>query len=397
MKTGLDVVKAALLGAESYAFGTVALTVIGCKILRICHQNRCTVGVATQDEKLREYFVGSTDKVVNFFTLLAEDVREILAELGYESLEEIIGKSDLLHVRDDEFAKKFDFSSVLMNIDGVNTCKNSSNDPFDPNDFEHEILKEVYKVIENPSEKIVIHRTIKNTNRSFGALVSGEIAKFYGNKGLSSDSIKFELDGIAGQSFGAFLIHGVKIRLRGFANDYIGKGMNGGQIVIIPKYQREGYTSGGNTCLYGATGGKLFIAGEVGERFCARNSGAITVVEGTGDHACEYMTGGIVTILGDTGVNFGAGMTGGIAFVYDTKHVFIDKLNQELVIAERIDTDDMDEARHFLKRQLRAHINKTKSKKAIYILENFRHTVRYFWIVRPKDMTQAPLNPEEGD
>ena len=397
LKTGLDVVKAALLGAESYAFGTVALTVIGCKILRICHQNRCTVGVATQDEKLREYFVGSTDKVVNFFTLLAEDVREILAELGYESLEEIIGKSDLLHVRDDEFAKKFDFSSVLMNIDGVNTCKNSSNDPFDPNDFEHEILKEVYKVIENPSEKIVIHRTIKNTNRSFGALVSGEIAKFYGNKGLSSDSIKFELDGIAGQSFGAFLIHGVKIRLRGFANDYIGKGMNGGQIVIIPKYQREGYTSGGNTCLYGATGGKLFIAGEVGERFCARNSGAITVVEGTGDHACEYMTGGIVTILGDTGVNFGAGMTGGIAFVYDTKHVFIDKLNQELVIAERIDTDDMDEARHFLKRQLRAHINKTKSKKAIYILENFRHTVRYFWIVRPKDMTQAPLNPEEGD
>ena len=397
LKTGLDVIKAALLGAESYAFGTVALTVIGCKILRICHQNRCTVGVATQDERLREHFVGTVDKIINFFTLLAEDVRELLAKLGYESLEEIIGRSDFLHIKDDEFARKFDFSSVLMNIEGENTCKKVSNEPFDPNEFEHKILKKIYKVIENPEEKIVLHKTIKNTNRSFGALVSGEIAKYYGNKGLPEDSIKFELDGTAGQSFGAFLINGVKIRLKGTANDYIGKGMNGGQIVIIPKYQRDGYSSGGNTCLYGATGGKLFIAGEVGERFCVRNSGATTVVEGTGDHACEYMTGGVVTILGKTGVNFGAGMTGGVAFIYDTEHLFIDKLNQELVIAERIDTDDMDEARHFLKRQLRAHINKTKSKKASYILENFRHSVRDFWIVRPKDMTKAPLNPDEGD
>ena len=397
LKTGLDVIKAALLGAESYAFGTVALTVIGCKILRICHKNRCTVGVATQDEKLRAHFVGTVDKIVNFFTLLAEDVREQLAELGYESMEEIIGKSDFLHVKSDEFAQKFDFSSVLMNIDGANTCKKASNDPFDPNDFEHKILKEVYKVIESPKDKIVLHKTIQNTNRSFGALVSGEIAKYYGNKGLPEESIKFELNGTAGQSFGAFLINGIKIRLHGTANDYIGKGMNGGEIVILPKYQRDGYSCGGNTCLYGATGGQLFVAGEVGERFCVRNSGAITVVEGTGDHACEYMTGGVVTILGNTGVNFGAGMTGGVAFIYDTEHVFIDKLNQELVIAERIDTDDMDEARHFLKRQLRAHINKTKSVKASYILDNFRHSVRDFWIVRPKDMTKAPLNPNEGD
>ncbi len=397
LKTGLDVIKAALLGAESYAFGTVALTVIGCKILRICHQNRCTVGVATQDEKLRAHFVGTVEKIVNFFTLLAEDVREILASLGYESLEEIIGRSDFLHVKDDEFAQKFDFSAVLMNIEGENRCKKSSNDPFDPNDFEHELLKKVYGVIENPEDKIVIHETIQNTNRSFGALVSGEIAKYYGNKGLPKDSIKFELEGTAGQSFGAFLISGVRIRLRGTANDYIGKGMNGGQIIITPKIQREGYTSGGNTCLYGATGGRLFVAGEVGERFCVRNSGATTVVEGTGDHACEYMTGGVVTILGSTGVNFGAGMTGGVAFIYDTEHVFIDKLNQELVIAQRIDTDEMDEARHFLKRQLRAHINKTKSVKGKYILDNFRHSVRDFWIVRPKDMTRTPLNPEEGD
>jgi glutamate synthase (NADPH/NADH) large chain len=397
LKTGLDVIKAALLGAESYAFGTVSLTVVGCKILRICHQNRCTVGVATQDERLREHFVGTVDKIVNFFTLLAEDVREILASLGYESLEEIIGRSDFLEVKDNEFAKKFDFSSVLMNIDGVNTVQKESNDPFDPNEFEHKILKKVYKVIENPDEKIVLHKEIENTNRSFGALVSGEIAKYYGNSGLPEESIKFELSGTAGQSFGAFLANGIKIRLHGTANDYIGKGMNGGKIVIIPKYQREGYASGGNTCLYGATGGKLFIAGEVGERFCVRNSGATTVVEGTGDHACEYMTGGVVGILGNTGVNFGAGMTGGIAFIYDTKHDFIDKLNQELVVAERIDTDDMDEARHFLKRLLRSHVNETKSVKATHILENFRHSVRDFWIVRPKDMTKAPLNPDEGD
>ena len=397
LKTGLDVIKAAMLGAESYAFGTVSLTVIGCKILRICHKNKCTVGIATQDERLREHFVGTVDRIVNFFTFLAEDVREILASLGYESLEEIIGRSDFLHVKDDEFAKKFDFSSVLLNIDGVNTCQKSSNDPFDPNDFEHGILKEVYKVIQNPEEKIVLHKTICNTNRSFGALISGEIAKYYGNKGLSEDSIKIELEGTAGQSFGAFLINGIKVRLKGSANDYVGKGMNGGQIVIIPKYQREGYTSAGNTCLYGATGGKLFVAGEVGERFCVRNSGATTVVEGTGDHACEYMTGGVVTILGNTGVNFGAGMTGGVAFIYDKDHKFIDNLNQELVIAQRIDTDEMDEARHFLKRHLRAHINKTASIKAKYILDEFRHTVRNFWIVRPKDMTKTPLNPGEGD
>jgi len=397
LKTGQDVIKAALLGAESYAFGTVALTIIGCKILRICHLNKCTVGVATQDERLREHFVGTVDKIVNFFTLLAEDVREILAYLGYESIEDIVGRSDFLRVKNDEFAKKFDFSSVLMNIDGINTCKRASNDPYDPNEYEHNILKEVYRVIENPKEKIVLHKKIKNTNRSFGALISGEIAKFYGNTGLDSESIKFELTGVAGQSFGAFLINGIKIRLYGTANDYIGKGMNGGQIVIIPKYQREGYSSGGNTCLYGATGGRLFIAGEVGERFCVRNSGATTVVEGTGDHACEYMTGGVVTILGKTGVNFGAGMTGGIAFVYDVEHVFIDRLNQELVIARRIDTDDMDEARHFLKRQLNDHVNKTKSNKARYILDNFRHTLRDFWIIRPKDMTKTPLNPNEGD
>ena len=397
LKTGLDVVKAALLGAESYAFGTLSLTIIGCKVLRVCHLNRCSVGVATQDEKLREHFVGTVDKLINFFTLLAEDVREILAHLGYRTLEEVIGRSDLLHVIDDAFAKKFDFSSVLMRLDGPNTHNGKTNDPFDKNAFEKEILKDVYKVIENPDEKIVLHKKICNTNRSFGTLISGEIAKFYGNKGLKEDSISFRLNGVAGQSLGAFLANGITVNLKGTANDYVGKGMNGGKIVIAPKFQGRGYSCAGNTCLYGATGGKLYVAGNVGERFCVRNSGATAVVEGTGDHACEYMTGGVVAILGNTGVNFGAGMTGGIAFVYDESRDFIDKLNQELVIAERIDTDDMDEARHFLKRLLRTHINETASFKATQILENFRHAVRDFWMVRPKDMTKVPLNPEQGD
>ncbi len=397
LKTGLDVVKAAMLGAESYAFGTAALTMEGCRILRLCHTNKCTVGVATQDEMLREHFVGTVDRIINFFTLLAEDVRSIMASLGYTTMEELIGRSDIMHVVDDPFAKKFDFSSVLQQVEGINTCQKESNEPFDKNSFEKEILKDVYKVIENPKENIVINKKICNLNRSFGTLISGEIAKFYGNAGLADNSITFKLNGITGQSLGAFLIKGISIYVRGAGNDYVGKGMNGGKIVITPQTQSEQFSCAGNTCLYGATGGKLFVAGSIGERFAVRNSGAIAVVEGTGDHACEYMTGGVVVILGKTGVNFGAGMTGGVAFIYDEDREFFDNLNQELVNATRIDTDESDEERHYIKKLLREYINETSSKKAQYILDNFRHTLRDFWIVRPKDMRKTPLNPDEGD
>ncbi len=397
LKTGLDVVKAALLGAESYAFGTAALTLVGCRMLRICHLNRCTVGVATQEEVLREHFVGTVERIINYFTLLAEDVREILASMGYKSIEEIVGRSDLLKVIDDEFAKKFDFSSILLRLDGVDTNQVPSNEPFDKNEFEKELLKEVYPAIEDRSKKIVVKKDIKNINRSFGTLISGEIAKYYGNSGLDDGAIKIKLKGVAGQSLGAFLIKGISIYLQGAGNDYIGKGMNGGKIVIVPKTQSEKFSCGGNTSLYGATGGKLFVAGSVGERFCVRNSGAIAVVEGTGDHPCEYMTGGVVVILGETGVNFGAGMTGGMAFVYDEHHKLIDNLNQELISARRIDTDESDEERHFIKKLLREFVDETGSQKASYILDNFRHTLRDFWIVRPKDLANAPLNPMEGD
>jgi glutamate synthase (NADPH/NADH) large chain len=397
LKTGLDVVKAALLGAESFAFGTGVLTIIGCKILRVCHLNRCTVGIATQNEFLREHYVGTVDRLINYFTLIAEDVRKILAHLGYKRLEDVVGRSDLLEVIDDEFAKKFDFSQILMRLEGVDTRQVPSNEPFDKNEFEKEILKEVYPAIENPGLKVIVNKKISNVNRSFGARISGEIAKYYGDKGLDEGAITINLEGVAGQSLGAFLINGVQINVKGAGNDYVGKGMHGGKIVITANEDHENFSLAGNTCLYGATGGTLFVAGEVGERFAVRNSGALAVVEGTGDHACEYMTGGIVVILGKTGINFGAGMTGGLAFVYDEDHTFVEKMNQELVEARRIDIDEFDEARHYLKKLLQIFYDETGSRKAKAILDNFRMEIRNFWMVRPKELRKVPLKLEEGE
>jgi len=398
LKTGLDVVKAALLGAESYAFGTGVLTIVGCKMLRICHVNRCSVGIATQNEKLRsEYFKGNVTQIINFFTLLAEDVRSIMAELGFRTMEEMIGRSDVLKVVDNQFADKFDFSSVLHREKGINTCQVDFNEPFDPNDFEKDVLAEAIGAIQHPGHRIRIDREIRNINRSFGARISGEIAQYYGDAGLENNSIMISLKGIAGQALGAFLINGVSIRLQGVANDYIGKGMHGGSIIITSKQDAEGFSAGGNTCLYGATGGRLFVNGSVGERFAVRNSGALAIVEGTGDNACEYMTGGIVVILGDTGGNFGAGMTGGVAFVYDVGHQFVEHVNRELVEAVRIDTDDGDEARHYLKRLLKEYVAETGSKKGQCLLDNYRVEIRNFWLVRPKNLKKLPLNQEKGD
>jgi len=397
LKTGMDVIKAAMLGAESYAFGTAALTLLGCKILRICHTNKCSVGVATQDESLRDHFEGTVERLISYFTFIAEDVRNILASLGYSTIEEIVGRSDLLKVIDDDFAKKFDFQNILRRIDGIDTCQKETNAPFDDNKYEKELLKKVHRTIENPNSPIKVNSEISNLNRSFGALISGEIARFYGDKGLPENSININLKGIAGQSFGAFLSHGMNLHLDGAANDYVGKGMNGGKIIINPRHQGQNFAGGGNTCLYGATGGKLYIRASVGERFAVRNSGCISVVEGTGDNPCEYMTGGIVVILGNTGINFGAGMTGGIGFVYDPEKGFVDKMNQELIEAVRIDTDDTERERLYLKRLLLDYLHETESYEADRILQNFRSEIRNFWMVKPKNMTVLPLDPDEGD
>jgi len=397
LKTGLDVVKAAILGAEEYAFGTGALVLVGCIMLRICHLNTCGVGVATQDEHLRERFTGNVEKVINYFTLMAEDIREILAELGYRSLEEIIGKNDLLEVIDDAFAKKFNFEELLYKLDGENTCQVPFNEPYDQNEYEQEILAELISTIKDPSRPIVLNKEISNLNRSFATRISGEIAEIHGNAGLPDGTITLNMKGTAGQSLGAFMSKGININIDGAGNDYIGKGMNGGKIVISADKAGSDFSLGGNTCLYGATGGKLYVHGQVGERFAVRNSGAIAVVEGTGDHPCEYMTGGTVVILGETGVNFGAGMTGGKAFVYDTKGGFYEKINPELVEPLRIDTDEWDTEMFELKALIKDYLAKTGSKRAEYILENWRSEVWKFWMVAPRGVKPTIVADKKGE
>jgi glutamate synthase (NADPH) large chain len=395
LKIGSDVVKAAMLGAEFFGFGSALLVMLGCKMLRVCHLNSCSVGVATQQEVLREHFVGTVDKAVAYLRNVAEDVREILAGLGLRSLDEVIGRSDLLAVIDDPQAKSFDFSRLLERIDGPD-LKRLPNPPFDDNAFEKQVLEEVLPVIRDPRRELLVERRIQNVNRSFGALISGEVAHYFGNAGLPRNALTFRLQGVAGQSLGAFLLTGLNIFLDGVANDYVGKGMHGGRIIVTPAIYQEGTSAVGNTCLYGATGGKLFVAGTAGERFAVRNSGALAVVEGTGDHACEYMTGGTVVILGETGINFGAGMTGGAAFVYDRGKCFMDKLNRELVEARRINVDEDSEGKIYLRKILLSYHNRTRSPRAARILDNFREELAYFWMVTPKDM-KAPLNPKEGD
>ncbi len=391
LKAGRDIIFAALFGAEYYAFGTALMMAVRCIFCRSCQTNKCPVGITTQDKEYRAKYKGVVEKVRNYLLHVARDVREYLASMGYRSLDEIIGRNDLIKVKDIPLAKKFDFSPLFMQVEGPNK-KGKANDPFDKNEFELELLEKVRKTIKNPSERSVINATICNLNRSFGARISGEIAKYYGDEGLEEGSIVFNLKGTAGQSFGVFLCKGITLNLEGVANDYVGKGMAGGKIVIKP-----GKGAGaGNTCLYGATGGKLFVAGEVGERFAVRNSGAVAIVEGTGDHPCEYMTGGEVIILGKTGINFGAGMTGGVAFVYDKEHDFVDKINPELIEIRRIDIDENEKPKIYLKKRLQEYLNATGSKVAEYILSHFRSEVRHFWLVTPKD-NRPPLDPNDMD
>ncbi len=397
LKTGLDVVKAAILGAEEFAFGTGALVLVGCIMLRVCHLNTCGVGVATQDEHLRKRFSGNVEKVINYFTLMAEEVREILAALGYNSLEEIVGQNHLLEVIDDEFAKKFNFEEMLYKLEGVNTCQVPFNEPYDQNEYEQELVKELMATIKDPSTAIVLNKEISNLNRSFATRISGEIAAIHGNAGLPDGTITLNMKGTAGQSLGAFMSKGININIEGAGNDYIGKGMNGGQIVITSEKAGVDYALGGNTCLYGATGGTLYVHGQVGERFAVRNSGATTVVEGTGDHPCEYMTGGVAVILGNTGVNFGAGMTGGKAFVYDEEGKFYEKVNPELVEPLRIDTDEWDSEMFELKALLKDYVSKTGSKRASYILEHFRTEIRKFWMVAPRGVKPTIIADKKGE
>ncbi|MFV8572344.1 glutamate synthase large subunit [Marinobacter sp. SBS5] len=394
IKTGLDVVKAAILGAESFGFGTTPMVALGCKYLRICHLNNCATGVATQNDYLREeHFKGTVEMAMNFFRFVAEETREWMAKLGVRNLEELVGRVDLLErlPGNTERQKKLDLTRLLENdhipADKPQTCQVERNVPFDQGQLAEQIVKDTAAALNEKSGGAWTYK-VTNCDRSIGARLSGEIAARYGNKGMADAPITLDLTGTAGQSFGVWNVGGLNMVLHGDANDYVGKGMTGGKLVIKPPrgsdFKTQETSIAGNTCLYGATGGKLFAAGTAGERFAVRNSGAHAVVEGAGDHCCEYMTGGLVTVLGETGYNFGAGMTGGFAYVLDLNNTFVDKYNHELVEIQRIAREDMEAYRNHLRGVIREHISETGSAWAEHLLEDFDDYINRFWLVKPK-------------
>jgi len=394
LKTGLDVIKAAILGAESFGFGTMPMIAMGCKYLRICHLNNCATGVATQDQRLRDkHFIGQAEMVMNYFRFVAQDTRQWLARLGITKLTDIIGRTDLLEQLPPQTEKQanLDFSRLFYNDlipeDKERFCVTEKNEPKDKGELAEQMVEDILPAIENKSGGIFNYK-VQNFNRSIGARLSGEIAKRYGNQGMADTPVNLRLSGSCGQSFGVWNAGGLQMHLTGDANDYVGKGMAGGKLVVVPppgsSFKTQDTSIIGNTCLYGATGGQLFASGMAGERFGVRNSGAHAVVEGAGDHCCEYMTGGLITVLGRTGHNFGAGMTGGFAYVLDLDKDFVDKYNHELVEVHRIRMEGMEEYRNHLRSVIQEFVDETGSEWGQHILENFMDYTRKFWLVKPK-------------
>ena len=394
LKTGLDVVKAAILGAESFGFGTTPMIAVGCKYLRICHLNNCPTGVATQKSELRdEHFIGEAEMLINFFRFVAQETREWLAALGVRSMEELVGRTDLLSVMSGTTNKQqhLNLAPLLFTHskgDGKpQTCQVERNEPFDKGLLAEQMVIDMVDTIKSAKGGDFSYR-IGNCDRSIGARISGEIAALHGNNGMASAPINLHLTGTAGQSLGVWNAGGLNIKLEGDANDYVGKGMAGGEIVIYPPkgstFASQQTAIIGNTCLYGATSGHLYAAGTAGERFAVRNSGCFAVVEGTGDHCCEYMTGGVVTVLGKTGLNFGAGMTGGFAYVLDLDGDFFDRCNHELIDMHRISSEQTENHRINLMSIIKTHVAKTGSQWGQTILDDFEHYVRKFYLVKPK-------------
>jgi glutamate synthase (NADPH/NADH) large chain len=394
LKTGLDVIKAAILGAESFGFGTGPMIALGCKYLRICHLNNCATGVATQDDNLRKaHFIGLPEMVMNYFRFLARETREWLALLGVRNLAELIGRTDLLQIVEGQTAKqrRLDLSPILSDggvpKDKPQHCMVPRNEPFDKGELAEHMVRDCLDVIEHKKGGTFAYR-VRNIHRSIGARLSGEIARRHGDKGMEEAPIILRLTGTAGQSFGVWNAGGLHLYLEGDANDYVGKGMAGGKLVIYPP-KGSAFTSRdtaiiGNTCLYGATGGKLFASGMAGERFAVRNSGACAVIEGCGDHGCEYMTGGVVVVLGNTGLNFGAGMTGGFSFVLDLDKGFVDRYNHELVDIHRITTEPMEVHRNYLLALIGEFVAETGSAWGREILDDYASFLPRFWLVKPK-------------
>jgi glutamate synthase (NADPH/NADH) large chain len=394
LKTGLDVVKAAIVGAESFGFGSAPMVALGCKYLRICHLNNCATGVATQHQVLRsKYFTGLPEMVINYFRFVAEEVREILASLGVRSLREIIGRTECLEVVTGVTPKqrKLDLAPILSDAgvaaDAPRFCNTPRNAPFDKGELAERMLRDMLPAIAARSGGQWRYE-LCNYHRSIGARLSGEIARRWGNYGMEDAPLEVRCSGHAGQSFGVWNAGGLHLYLEGDANDYVGKGMAGGRIVLRPpahaRFVARDTIIMGNTCLYGATGGELYAAGIAGERFAVRNSGAVAVIEGAGDHCCEYMTGGAVCVLGRTGVNFGAGFTGGFAYVLDLERNFVDRYNHELIDISRIHPEAMQSHVQHLEGLLERHLAATASAWADEIAADLRTYLPKFWVVKPK-------------
>ena len=387
IKTGRDIISMALLGAEEFGFGTTVLIVLGCVMMRKCHANTCPVGVATQNPELREHFRGHYEYVVNYFRFLAQEVREYLAEMGFRHFNDIVGRTDLIALREREATSKaatLDFSRLLHRVDNDAAIHHVTSQKHDIDAvLDTQIIKAAAPAIDTQKE-VSLEYAIANTDRSVGAMLSGAVVAKYGHKGLPNETINIKFKGSAGQSFGAFLPTGVSFKLEGEANDYLGKALSGGRIAVMPpvrsSYKAEENTIAGNTLLYGATSGEVYINGKVGERFAVRNSGAIAVVEGVGDHCCEYMTGGRVVVLGETGRNFAAGMSGGVAYVWDRNHNFDYFCNMEMVELSLIENSTSRKELHELIRQ---HYLYTGSQLARTMLDDWNRYVDDFIQITP--------------
>ncbi len=387
LKTGRDIVMMALLGAEEYAFGTLALIVLGCVMMRKCNQNTCPLGVTTQNPELRKHFIGKYEYLVNYFTFLAQEVREYLAEMGYEKLNDIVGRTELMGKKPSAKNSKsalLDFTRLFHKENGHCSLYNTTEPAHDlDNILDQQILRSAQRAI-NTKDEVNLDYAIKNTDRAAGTMLSGAIAMKYGEEALPDSTINVKFKGSAGQSFGAFLVKGVNFKLEGEANDYFGKGLSGGRIAILPpvrsNFEAEDNIIAGNTGLYGATSGELYINGKVGERFGVRNSGAVAVIEGAGDHCCEYMTGGRVVVLGETGRNFAAGMSGGVAYVWDKNHNFDYFCNMDMVEINLVEESSYRKELHELIRQ---HYLYTGSKLARTMLDDWNRYVEDFIQVVP--------------
>ena len=397
LMTGRDVVIGALLGAEEFGFGTVSLLTLGCVMMRKCHLNTCPVGVATQDPNLRKKFAGKPEHIINFMRFVARDVRSLMAELGFRTFNEMVGQVDRLDVHSAVNHWKtggLDFSKLFVKPEVPEGCSlycTGKQEHDFSESLDLEILKKVSGAVENKTP-VSIEMPVRNKNRTVGAMLSSEIARKYGADGLPDDTIHCKFKGSAGQSFGAFLAKGVTFELEGDTNDFLGKGLSGGKIILYPDkksvFRPEENIIAGNVNLFGATGGELYIGGMAGERFAVRNSGAVSVVEGVGDHACEYMTGGVVVVLGQTGINFAAGMSGGIAFILDENQLFDTKCNLEMVNIEPV-SDRSDQ--QLLYRLVENHVRYTGSKYAASILHAWSETFMKFVKVMPVDYKKALL------